>query len=189
VAEVLVCGVAVAPVRAAPDETAEQVTQALHGEPLTVLEQRDGWARVRTAYDYPGWVAAHALAPEVAGEWLPAAREGDPVEEARRFVGAPYLWGGMTEHGIDCSGLVHMAWRRLGRLVPRDAADQEAAGEVVTEPAYGDLTTYGSERATHIAFWLHDGRILHSSGGRGVVEELEPPDLAGTRRRFVRIRP
>jgi cell wall-associated NlpC family hydrolase len=95
----------------------------------------------------------------------------------------------MTERGIDCSGLIHMSWRQLGRLVPRDAADQEAAGVVVAEPEHGDLVTYGAERATHIAFWLDNGLILHSVSGRGVVEEPEPIDLAGTRRQFVRLRP
>jgi cell wall-associated NlpC family hydrolase len=189
VADVLVCSEPVAPLRAEPDRDAEQVTQALDGEPLTVLERRDGWAHVSTAYEYFGWVEANTLSERPAGEWLPPVRDGDPVTEARAFLGAPYLWGGMTEHGIDCSGLIHMSWRRLGRLVPRDAADQEAAGEAVELPEYGDLATYGAERATHIAFWLGDGRILHSASTRGVAEEAEPADLTGTRRHFVRLRP
>lgn len=187
--EVLSCGVDVAPVRAAPDAGSEQVTQALRGEPLEVAERAGEWVRVRTAYGYPGWVEAAALTGEPADGWLPPPREGDPVTEARAFLGVPYLWGGMTEAGIDCSGLVHMAWRRLGRLVPRDAADQEAAGTAVAGPSHGDLATYGSDRATHIAFWLQDGRILHASASRGVVEEPEPLELSRTRRQFVRLRP
>jgi cell wall-associated NlpC family hydrolase len=95
----------------------------------------------------------------------------------------------MSERGIDCSGLVHMAYRRLGRLVPRDGGPQEQAAERVEEPGYGDLVTYGIEATTHIAFWLGEGRILHAAGGRGVVEEPEPEELRAIRRRFVRFPP
>jgi gamma-D-glutamyl-L-lysine dipeptidyl-peptidase len=189
VAELRSCALDVAPVHAEADASSEQVTQALRGEPLTVLERRDGWARVTTAYDYPGWIAEAALAHAPLPEWLPAPREGDPVEEARSYLGAPYLWGGMTERGIDCSGLVHMAWRRLGRLVPRDANQQEDAAEPVDEPRYGDLVTYGLQTATHVAFWVDQGRIVHAAGSRSVVEEQEPPELREIRRGFFRLAP
>jgi len=194
--EVRVCSVDVAPVHAEPDASSEQVTQALRGEPLTVEEERGGWARVRTAYDYPGWIAGDALGP-VPGPgpatWLPEPRpEGDPVEEARTYLGTPYLWGGMSERGIDCSGLVHMSYRRLGRLVARDADQQEAAGSPVHEDELqrGDLITYGDgDRTTHIAFWLGEGRILHATQRGdvdGVLEETEPDDLRTRRRRIIR---
>ena len=183
------CVVEVAPLRAAPDDAAEQVTQALLGEPLRVEERRDGWARVVTVYDYPGWVRDEALG-EGAGT-LPRPVPGFPLEEARAYLGAPYLWGGITEAGIDCSGLVHMAYRRLGRLVPRDAWQQEAAGARVGAPEPGDLVFYGDpgSRVDHVAFWLGGGRILHSTGrdGLGVVEEPEPPELAGRRRSAIRL--
>jgi cell wall-associated NlpC family hydrolase len=179
------------PVRGEPRDDAEQVTQALPGEPLDVEEDRGGWARIRTAYGYPGWVHADSLGPPPADAWLEPAL-GDPVEEARSFLGAPYLWGGMTTRGIDCSGLVHMAYRRLGRLVPRDADQQEEAGEAVAEADLrpGDLVTYGDDEATHIAFWLGDGRILHATareGANAVVEEPEPDDLRAHRRSLVRL--
>lgn len=184
------CGVEVATVRAEPTDDAEQVTQLLRGEPVRVEGRRDGWARVRTAYEYPGWVREEAL--EEGGGELPPAREGDPLAEAGSYLGTDYVWGGMTERGIDCSGLVHMSYRRLGRLVPRDADQQEAAGVEVPERELrpGDLVTYGEgEACTHVAFWLGDGRILHSTSreGLGCVEEREPESLRAIRRKTFRL--
>ena len=163
----------------------------LPGEPVEIEEERGDWSRVRTAYGYPGWMPTDALGPPPGDDWL-QPREGDPIEEAQAFLGAPYLWGGMTDRGIDCSGLVHMAYRRLGRLVPRDADQQEAAGHPVAEAKLrpGDLVTYGDTETDHIAFWLGDGRILHATGREGVnavVEEPEPPDLRARRRRLIRL--
>jgi cell wall-associated NlpC family hydrolase len=101
----------------------------------------------------------------------------------------------MSERGIDCSGLVHMSYRRLGRLVPRDADQQEEAGAPLGEDELtrGDLITYGDgvhDRTTHIAFWLGDGRILHSTDRVGVsrvLDEPEPEELRTRRRRLIRL--
>jgi gamma-D-glutamyl-L-lysine dipeptidyl-peptidase len=181
-AAIAACRVDVAALRAEPDDAAEQVTQALRGEPLSVEETRGDWARVRTAYDYPGWIHTAHLGPApgtVPRTWLPEPPpDGDPIEEARAYLGAPYEWGGMSERGIDCSGLVHMAHRRLGRLVPRDAHQQEAAAEPVAESELrkGDLVCFGPPgRAHHIAFWLGEGRILHATQREGTGRVLEEP--------------
>ena len=176
-----------APVRAEPRDDAEQVTQVLSGEPLTVEERHDGWARIVTTYDYPGWVREEVVGGEGDPSWM-AAEGDDPVESARAYLGTVYEWGGMTERGIDCSGLVHMAYRRTGRLVPRDADQQEAAGEEVAQDELrpGDLVCYEG----HIAFWLGEGRILHSTqreGVNGVVEEPEPAELRPRFHRYVRL--
>jgi cell wall-associated NlpC family hydrolase len=180
----------VAPVRAAPDDSSEQVTQALAGEPLTVQERRHGWARIRTAYEYPGWIREEALGPGDAS--LPAPRAGDPVAEARAFLGAPYEWGGLTERGIDCSGLVHMAYRRLGRFVPRDADQQEEAATEIDETVAGpgDLVCFGEPgKAHHIGFWLGSGEILHATAREGVNAVVEEPleNVEARPIRFVRL--
>jgi hypothetical protein len=107
------CGVEAAPLRAEPRDDAEQVTQALRGDQLEVGEHRDGWARVTTSYGYPGWIREELLCGE------------DPLSLARTFLGAPYEWGGLTAAGIDCSGLVHIAYRLAGL---RGAARLLAAG-------------------------------------------------------------
>jgi len=178
----VLCSVDVAAVHAEPSDDAERVTELLRGEPVAVEGRRDGWVRIQTAYDYFGWVREEEL----------GGAGGDVVEQARRYMGTPYLWGGMTERGIDCSGLVHMAYRWIGRLVPRDADQQEAAGAPVAEGdlRQGDLITYGAAEATHIAFWVGEGRILHSTereGVDGVVEEVEPDELRAQRRRLIRL--
>ena len=152
-----------------------------------MLEARDGWARIETAYGYPGWVREDGLGEPVVGEWL-ARCNGDVLEEARAYLGAPYEWGGMSSEGIDCSGLVHMAFRRLGVLVPRDSWQQEDAGGDVIEDDLraGDLACYDG----HVAFWLGAGRILHASGRAGVrrvLEEPEPEQLSASFRSYGRL--
>jgi len=188
------CRIPVAPLHVERRATSERDSEVLEGEPIEVLEQRDGWARVRTEYGHEGWIADDAVGDEAPpAPWRLEASGRPPVDEARAYLGARYLWGGMTEHGIDCSGLVHMAYRRSGRVVPRDADEQELAGEQVRsgEEVPGDLVTYGengADLATHIAFWLGEGRILNARSSAGLVlEEPEPGDLVAVRRRFVRL--
>jgi hypothetical protein len=170
------CGVEVAAVRAEPSDDAEQVTQLLRGDHVEVGERRNGWARIRTSYDYPGWIREAGLCGD------------SPLDLARSYLGTRYEWGGMSAAGIDCSGLVHMAFRLSGRVVPRDAWQQAAASAAVREPEPGDLVVYG-EPVDHVAFWAGAGRIVHSTGrdGIGVVEEAEPDELRRRARRFVRL--
>jgi cell wall-associated NlpC family hydrolase len=180
--------VELARLRAKPDDASEQLSQLLRGEPVTVIDQRGDWTQVETAYRYPGWVRESALEE---GDGSIELGDGSLIEAARGYLGAPYEWGGMTTAGIDCSGLVHMAHRAAGKLVQRDAWQQQDAAAPVDAPEPGDLAFYGDGIVDHVAIWLGDGRILHATGrdGLGVVEEPEPARLAAGRRGFGRLIP
>ena len=91
------------------------------------------------------------------------------VHTAFSYLNAPYLWGGRTPFGIDCSGFTQMVYRQYGSSIPRDASQQAKKGETLSfleECLPGDLAFFdNSEGAiTHVGIVLEDGKIIHASG-------------------------
>ena len=91
------------------------------------------------------------------------------IEFAQKLLGVPYLWGGRSIFGIDCSGFVQLCARAAGKLLPRDASEQVKEGELVyflPEIQPGDLAFFGNEdgKIVHVGMMLDNERIIHASG-------------------------
>jgi hypothetical protein len=104
---------------------------------------------------------------ETQGGFVPSAhlrpigeRADDPVDVARMFLGTPYLWGGNSRLGLDCSGLVQAAWLACGRDCPGDSDQQAALGVPVDDARRGDLIFWKG----HVAIVTGEDRILHANG-------------------------
>ncbi len=101
------------------------------------------------------------------------------VKAAREFLDVPYLWGGTSGFGFDCSGLVYALYARYGLDLPRDAADQQHAGTPIAlnELKPGDLLFFagpgGRGPADHVAVYVGDGRVIDAPR-TGASVELVP---------------
>jgi hypothetical protein len=88
---------------------------------------------------------------------------------AALFLNAPYLWGGRSPFGIDCSGFTQIAYKMAGKNLPRDAWQQAELGTTlsfVEESEPGDLAFFDDEEGNiiHVGILLDEGRIIHASG-------------------------
>ncbi|ARD48203.1 hypothetical protein SporoP33_08170 [Sporosarcina sp. P33] len=101
-----------------------------------------------------------------------------PLTVGRRFLGLPYLWGGMSAWGYDCSGFIHNIWKACGIDLPRDAADQAEAGRPVSldtsEWEKGDLVFFQNDNESihHVALYAGNGQILHAPSTGKLIEQI-----------------
>lgn len=91
------------------------------------------------------------------------------INTALKYLNAPYLWGGKTPFGIDCSGFTQMVYKLNGSMLLRDASQQALQGEPLSfleEAQPGDLAFFDNAegRITHVGIILQDNCIIHASG-------------------------
>lgn len=133
----------------APDFKSQEITLLPFAAEVTVLDMSGPYAKLPT-----GWMISAHLEPR-------EARAADPVTVAEGFLGTPYLWGGSSAFGIDCSGLVQTALWASGAPCPRDSDMQEAAFEAVSaeELQRGDLVFWKG----HVGMMVDPRTLLHAN--------------------------
>ncbi len=142
---------------------AERVEVALPGERTTWL--------TRTAFDM-----------RLLEKAYPRTSTSAITNYAHAFLGVPYLWGGTSCKGIDCSGFVQLCYRMGGYIIPRDADQQHASLVHCVERRRvqeGDLIFFGRQEITHVAMALNDHEYIHSEGqlyNRVTINSFNPDD-------------
>jgi gamma-D-glutamyl-L-lysine dipeptidyl-peptidase len=222
-----VCLVSVVPIRKAPREQSEMISQLLFGEYYFVDEISDRWLRISTIFDqYTGWIDRkffHEADPEEimgnptqpvlyariseigmpdgssqlipAGCTLPYYNEANHefiigkqkykirslsgelllpqnqkiFETALEFMNTPYLWGGRSVFGFDCSGFIQTVFKIHGHSLPKDTNQQILSGRVVhllKDAVPGDLAFFYNEegKVNHVGMVCADSQIIHCSG-------------------------
>jgi cell wall-associated NlpC family hydrolase len=131
------------------------------------------WRRVSLPDGRRGWIESAALGGD---------RSSTRIEvRLQDLLGTPYLWGGRTPLGFDCSGFVQQVLREQGYRLPRDADQQFRASRRIgssEEARRGDLVFFGGRRGplTHVGLMLEGGRFVHAQGQVrfGSLDPLNP---------------
>lgn len=158
-------------VRKGPGTSYSRVGKVYAGALVTITETLDGWYHITTD-KLDGYVSAdyvNIIDPEAAAA---AATKGAQLAElAKQYLGVPYVYGGASPSGFDCSGLIYYLTKSMGDATPRTATAQWNAGYTKVsrdELQPGDLvfftnTYHSSKYITHVGIYIGDGNFIHSS--------------------------
>ncbi|MCH7858073.1 MAG: C40 family peptidase [Candidatus Marinimicrobia bacterium] len=161
--EWILVNVPTAPIREEPNDTAPPFRDAVFGVRLPLLGRQEPWVQVALPDGLSGWLQNEPLA-------LTGTRRDQVVQIARRFLGVPYMWGGKTPKGFDCSGFVQTCFKAVGVHLPRDSYQQNEFGDLpavmINDAQPGDLLFFGDQgqRIAHVAISLGSGEIIHAAG-------------------------
>ena len=158
--------------RAEPHESSEVLTRVVSGRGVVLEENLDGWTRISA--NKTGWISSvHLRALNDLPKTLEAKRAA-LIKDSQRMIGIPYLWGGTSGNGIDCSGFVRLLHHWIGVEIQRDADMQYSAAKPVEAPyGVGDLFFFAEDdsnrKITHVGMSLGGWRMIHSSRSRNGV--------------------
>ena len=155
-----------------PEENIDAaVSDLLLGNILEYKGETAGFVQVSLPDGRTGYVKETDV--KEFSEWAKQNFDMPTIERsARRMMGTPYLWGGMSAKMADCSGFVRTAYFSNGIILQRDASQQALTGKKIdpkkwrTEAEPGDLIFIGTKsgKVTHVAMYIGNGKYIHSSG-------------------------
>ncbi|MFD1141605.1 NlpC/P60 family protein [Larkinella insperata] len=156
----------------------QTVSDIVAGDMLALVSEQRQCYQVR----YPDGRTGYVLKRDAQrlDRWQAMARptEDALVSTAKSLMGIPYLWGGTSVKGMDCSGFTKTVYMLNGQQLPRDASQQVNVGELIETPGKnfsqlrpGDLLFFGEpatldkpERVVHVGMWIGNNEFIHASG-------------------------
>lgn len=162
-----------------PNDELHKISDIVMGAQLTLLEETPEYYKVGYPDKRQGYLKKSES--QIYENWIANTQASGSLIElyAKELLGVPYLWGGTSTKGMDCSGFTKTVYLMNGYGIPRDASQQIMAGENVdpeldfTNLQKGDLMFFGKkatdttkQRVTHVGIWLDNGQgeFIHASG-------------------------
>lgn len=160
-----------------PNESSQSVTDLVAGDVLELLGEEKAFYKAKYPDGKEAFIAKAEAQPYK--DWLSSLdmEKEDLVETSKKLMGLPYLWGGTSPKGVDCSGFTKTVYFLNGMVIPRDASQQIHTGKMVDSTKNfenlipGDLLFFGrpatdttSERVIHVGMWIGENQFIHSMG-------------------------
>jgi hypothetical protein len=174
--EVSIVIVPLAKVRTGAAESAEVVDELPAGASIQGGVPREGWLTL--AADHHIRMIDLVFMSAIPSRF---PTPDDLVATAEAFIGVPYLWGGTSALGIDCSGLTQRVYFLNGVGLARDADQQALGGRPVDVARPGDLFFFGAERVTHTAIATGERTFIHAPQSGKSVQRGDLADMSRLR--------